>query len=162
MFQRPQCHCRSATGFGLFALLPSAALLWLWGSQNSPKIGPCQSIWAGHFPFLVPHKEKTAPPPGDLSTSHRLSSAQACERNLLSAAQWPPSSHRIPERDFRKPTRNHDSHSDLGSAACQPSAEAGAGAVPLPKKTFWRVLASGHRPPIWLRAPLSFFRVWSP
>ena len=33
------------------------------------------------------------------------------------------------ERDFRKPTRNHDSHSDLGSAACQPSAEAGAGPV---------------------------------
>ena len=26
-------------------------------------------------------------------------------------------------------TRNHDSHSDLGSAACQPSAEAGAGPV---------------------------------
>ena len=33
------------------------------------------------------------------------------------------------ERDFRKPTRNHDSHSDLGSAACQPSAKAGAGPV---------------------------------
>ena len=33
------------------------------------------------------------------------------------------------ERDFRKPTKNHDSHSDLGSAACQPSAEAGAGPV---------------------------------
>ena len=33
------------------------------------------------------------------------------------------------ERDFRKPTRNHDCHSDLGSAACQPSAEAGAGPV---------------------------------
>ena len=33
------------------------------------------------------------------------------------------------ERDFRKPTRNHDSHSDLGSAAWQPSAEAGAGPV---------------------------------
>ena len=33
------------------------------------------------------------------------------------------------ERDFRNPTRNHDSHSDLGSAACQPSAEAGAGPV---------------------------------
>ena len=32
-------------------------------------------------------------------------------------------------RDFRNPTRNHDSHSDLGSAACQPSAEAGAGPV---------------------------------
>ena len=27
--------------------------------------------------------------------------------------------------DFRKPRRNHDSHSDLGSAACQPSAGAG-------------------------------------
>ena len=38
-------------------------------------------------------------------------------------------SHTGRERDFRKPTRNHDSHSDLGSAACQPSAEAGAGPV---------------------------------
>ena len=28
--------------------------------------------------------------------------------------------------DFRNPTRNHDCHSDLGSAACQPTAEAGA------------------------------------
>jgi len=28
-----------------------------------------------------------------------------------------------------RPTRNHDSHCDLGSAACQPSAEAGAGPI---------------------------------
>ena len=41
-------------------------------------------------------------------------------------------SHHAEAHDFRKPTRNHDSHSDLGSAACelcQPSAEAGAGPV---------------------------------
>ena len=30
---------------------------------------------------------------------------------------------------YNKATTNHDSHSDLGSAACQPSAEAGAGPV---------------------------------
>ena len=52
-------------------------------------------------------------------------------------------SHHAEAHDFRKPTRNHDSHSDLGSAACQrerfffpcqPSAEGEAGAGPVAER----------------------------